>query len=323
MHPMRDRLIPKAADSICRMDLYGQDAELYLLSRLLKHLDRRTMIDVGAERGSMAEGMLDAGVESLHALDADPGNAGALRAQFASDTRVRVHECAVSDDDGDAKLHLAANPDGSLLPFGHTLLDRTDTDEIAWGETIPVTRRSLQSLVDARELPSSIGILKIDTEGHDLAVVRGMGGLTSDVVMVEHWTNLPHGLGPCPWTAQDMLAELQPRGFSHFAFVLHRGEFVTLKWDDAEVETGAMGNLIFLHERVLATLMPEILDVGSRLAEQAVRIGQRYMRAAADRLALVVGLEEAAAERLSALEVTTARIKVLEGELEALRSQRR
>jgi hypothetical protein len=72
MPPMRDRLIPKAVDSICPMDLYGQDAELYLLSRMLRHLDRRTMIDVGAERGGMAEGMLRAGAKSLYALDVDP-----------------------------------------------------------------------------------------------------------------------------------------------------------------------------------------------------------------------------------------------------------
>jgi len=255
------------------MDLYGQDAELHLLGRLLAHLDERTMIDVGAERGSMTEGMLHAGAKDLHAVDADPDNADALRTRFANDRRVTVHECAVSDGDGHAELHLSTDPDGSPLPFGHTLLERTDTDEIAWGQTVTVTRRSLQSLIAADEIPSSTGILKTDTEGHDLAVVRGMGALEVDVVMVEHWADLPHGLGRCPWTVRDMLAELEPRGFSHFAFVVHRGEFVTLKWDDGEVEPGAMGNLIFLHERVVATLMPEIVDVSGLLAEQATRVG--------------------------------------------------
>jgi FkbM family methyltransferase len=303
------------------MDLYGQDAELHLLSRLVERLDRRTMIDVGAERGSMADGMLRAGVEDLHALDADPTNAGALRARFADDGRVTVRECAVSDQDGHAELHLSSDPDGSPLPFGHTLLKRDDTDEIAWRQTVTVTRRSLGSLLDAGEIPGRVGILKIDTEGHDLAVVRGMGALQADVVMVEHWTDLPHGLGPCPWTVQDMLAELRPRGLGHFAFVVHRGEFVTLKWDDAEVERGFMGNLIFLHERVLATLMPEILDVGGQLAEQAVHVGQGYVRAAAERLALVNELKTAADARLEALETTTARLKDQSAELEALRSQ--
>jgi FkbM family methyltransferase len=302
------------------MDLYGQDAELHLLGGLVAGLDHRTMIDVGAERGSMAEGMLRAGVESLYALDAASTNASALRKRFAGDARVTVHECAVSDEDGYAELHLSTDPDGSPLSFGHTLLECADTDEIAWGQTVTVARRSLRSMIEAGEVPNRTGILKIDTEGHDLAVVRGMGPLQSDVVMVEHWTDLPHGLGPCPWTVEEMLAELGPRGFSHFAFVVHRGEFVTLKWDDAEVERGAMGNLIFLHERVIVALMPAILDVAGRLAEQAVHVGQMYARAATERLGLVDELKEAADARLEALEITTARLRAQATELEALRS---
>lgn len=154
-----------------------------------------------------------------------------------------------------------------------------------------------------------MGLLKVDTEGHDLAVIRGMGALLADVVMVEHWTELPHGLGRCPWTAQQMLDELAPRGYAHFAFVIHRGEFVTLKWDDADVESGAMGNLLFLHERVVADLTPPILESATRLAEQAVHTGQVYMRAAVERLALVDELSEIAETRRQALELTTAKIE--------------
>jgi FkbM family methyltransferase len=280
-------------------ELYGQDAELLLLGKLLEHLDHRTMIDVGAERGSLAAKMLRAGVEELHAFDPHPGNANALRTRFAGDRRLTVHEHAVSDADGHGELHLSSNPDGTPLPFGHTLLERADTDEIAWTSLLPVGRRSLHSLMDGGEIPASVGILKIDTEGHDLAVVRGMGELQADVVMVEHWTDLPHGLGLCPWTAEEMVALLQARDFTHFAFMVHRGEFVTLKWDDADVERGAMGNLLFLHDRVLGRLLPVMLDCAGRLAEQAVRQGQTYMHAAAERLALVNDLKQAADDRLA------------------------
>jgi FkbM family methyltransferase len=314
---------PRKSRSIDQVELYGQDAEARLLSELMRELRCRTVIDVGAERGELAGELLQAGAEELHAFEPHPDNLEALHARFDADPRVTVHEHAVSDSDGSGELHVSAAPSGAQLPFGHTLLERTGTDEIEWGETITVGLRSLGSLIDAGELPRRAGILKIDAEGHDLAVVRGMGPLEVDVVMVEHWVCLPHGLGACPWTVQDMLAELQPRGLWHFAFIVHRDEFVTLKWDDAEVERGAMGNLIFLHERVLASLAPEVLHIGGQLAEQAVHVGQRYMRAAADRLTLMEELEEAAVERLSALEITTARIKVLEGELEAFRSQRR
>jgi FkbM family methyltransferase len=291
--------VTQVADSISSMELYGQDAEARLLSELMRELRCRTVIDVGAERGELAGELLQAGAEELHTFEPHPDNLEALHARFDADARVTVHEHAVSDSDGNGELHVSADPSGVQLPFGHTLLKRAGTDEIEWGNNITVRLRSLGSLIDAGELPIRAGVLKIDTEGHDLAVVRGMGPLEADVVMVEHWVDLPHGLGRCPWTAQDMLAELEPRGFSHFAFIAHRGEFVTLKWDDPGVERGAMGNLIFLHDSALSRLLPAVLNCAGWLAERAVREGQTYMHAANDRLALVDELKEAADERLA------------------------
>lgn len=315
------------------MELYGQDAELRLLATLVARLDERSMIDVGAEQGSLSEGMLRAGIQRLHAIDPHPDNARALHARFDTDRRVEVHELAVGDADGSAELHVSSSPEGQQLSFGHTLLEREDTDEIIWTEAIDVTLRSLDSLISEGKLPRRVGILKIDTEGNDLAVVRGMGALDADVVMVEHWSDLPNGLGRCPWTAQELLLELEPRGFTHFAFVVHHGEFVTLKWDDGEIEQGAMGNLVFLHERVLPRLLFDFLDFAGRLAEEAVRVGQRYASAATqrltlvnelegiavDRLAVIAELEQAAQERLVALEATTARMNLQASELDALR----
>jgi len=301
------------------MELYGQQAELRLLSGALAHLELPTMIDVGAERGALADAMLAAGLERLHAFDPAPENAEALRARFGGDARVGVHECAIGEGDGQASLHISSRPDGSPLPFGHTLLEREDTDEIAWRDTVTVPLRSLGSLIQSGDLPARVGILKVDAEGHDLAVIRGMGTLAAELVMVEHWKELPHGLGRCPWAAQDMLAELRPRGFAHFAFVVHRGELVTLKWDDAEVEPGAMGNLIFVHDSVLAPLAPVLLALAGQLAEQAVAVAQGYMRAAEERLAVLGVVERAAEERRVALERTTARMHEQGRELRSMR----
>ncbi len=282
--------------------LYGQDAEVHLLSRLMRDLDSRSVIDVGSERGDLAEKLLQAGARDLHAFEPHPENIEALHTRFDADARVVVHGHAVSDGDGDGVLHVSTARSGMQLPFGHTLLEREDTDEIKWEKTVSVTRRSLGSLVDTGEIPGRVGILKIDTEGHDLAVVRGMGALEAEVVMVEHWTDLPHGLGKCPWTTEEMTVALSEREFNHFAFVIHRGEFVTLKWDDAEVERGAMGNLIFLHDGVLQRLLPDVLDCATQLTEDAVRLGREYVHIADDRLALMDELKQTANDRLTLTE---------------------
>jgi FkbM family methyltransferase len=296
-------------------------------------LDCRTVIDVGAEQGALASGLLDSGANRLHAVEPHPSNIDSLRVLFAGDERVTIHDCAVSNSDGSGELHLSRAPDGEALSYGNTLLSRADAREIIWTERTTVTLRSLESLIGSGEIPQRVGILKIDTEGHDLAVVEGMDALEADIVMVEHWTDLPNSLGACPWTAEEMIGALGARGFEHFAFIVHRAEFVTLKWDDGDVEPGAMGNLVFVHQRVLALLLPEILKCAGELAEQAVAVGQGHMRVAADRLKIMADLEQTAEDRLAlakelqdaaearleALDATAAELANKTAELEALR----
>lgn len=287
---------------IGRMELYGQDPEFELLARLARRLENRAVIDVGAERGVFALAMLAGGAEALHAFEPHPDNIGALRQRLGDEPRAQIHEYAIGEKDVSAQLRLASSPEGMPLPFGHTLLERVDTDEIVWREAMVVTQRSLGSLIEAGEIPNRTGILKVDTEGNDLAVIRGMGPLVADVVMVEHWTDLPHGLGRCPWTSGEIVDELAARGFTHFAFLAHRGEFITLKWDDAAIERGAMGNLVFIHDRIIDRVFTDVLDCAGSLAERAVSLGQRRMHEASERLAIINELRKAADERLALIE---------------------
>src|ERR1035437_8048924 len=99
------------------MELYGQDAETTLLGRLISLLERRSVIDVGAERGGFVDAMLRAGAESVYAFDADPDDARALAALYGGDDRVSVHGYAGSDHDGEAQLHVPSSPSGEPLTF--------------------------------------------------------------------------------------------------------------------------------------------------------------------------------------------------------------
>jgi hypothetical protein len=143
-----------------------------------------------------------------------------------------------------------------------------------------------------RRAAATRGILKVDTEGDDDAVLAGIGDLDCDVVMVEHWVDLPHSLGPCPWTLEQIASPLQARGFSHFAVIQHRSEFVILTWDDGEIPAGHMGNVVFLHDRVVDRLLPDILTCASQLAIDAVRVGEMYAAAAVERLELIERLTQ-------------------------------
>jgi FkbM family methyltransferase len=301
---------------IDNVDLYGQEPEALLLRSFVSQLDNRTIIDVGAERGAFAEQMIDGGAAEIHVIEPEPENAKQLRELFRDVPSVIVHEYAISDADGPLELRRSSAPSGEAVTFGHTLLERPNTDEIAWQDSVAVTGRSLASLVASGELPPRVGILKIDTEGHDFAVIDGMGDLQADVVMVEHWSDLPHSLGRCPWTGDEMVSALTRRGFSHYAFLSHHGEFVVLQWDDATVEAGHMGNIVFLHDRAVSRLLPDVLECASSLAVNAVGLGEREAVAARERLAVIEELERerqmlererqiqatAAAERLALIE---------------------
>jgi hypothetical protein len=161
-----------------------------------------------------------------------------------------------------------------------------------------ITERSLQSRQEAGEIPQRVGILSISAEHDNLAVVCGMGSLEPEIVVIQHWKDLPGGLGACPWTADEIMAQLRPRALGHFVFVARDGEFETFSWGDAQVERGAVGSLVFLHESRLEQMLPDVLQFSGSVTERAVRVGQAYMRAWNDREALVKELRKAADERL-------------------------
>jgi FkbM family methyltransferase len=259
------------------MGLYWQEPEVQLLSRLLDHLDNRSVVDVGAERGAFADQFLRRKGTEVFLIEPEPENAAALRARFRRNKRVVVHEYAITETDASLVLHKSSTPSGVPLSYGHTVLTRRDTNEIAWKEKISVSGRSLGSLVEAGDLPARVGILKVDTEGHDLAAVKGMGSLECDVVMVEHWTDLPNSLGKCPWRVESMSKALRPRGFSHFVLVLHREEVAFLKWDDGEVPRGQFGNLVFLHDRIVDDVWPEVVQCATACAEAAIEEVERKL----------------------------------------------
>jgi FkbM family methyltransferase len=289
--------------------LYGQESEVALLAALLGRRENGVVVDVGAERGSFVAAMLAAGAAAVHAIEPEPENVALLQHRFRDEKRAVVHACAIAATDGEIALHTSVTPDGQPIPFGHTALTRQGTAEITWGATVRVPARSLASLVEQGELPANVDLLKIDTEGFDFEAVLGIGDLTADIIVVEHWIDLPNSLGQCPWHLDDMSGALASRGFSNFAFVVHRGEFTTVQWNDGTVPVGAVGNLIFLHDRAVGDAQHDVLVAATRAALRTVEVAEERAAAAAERLALIDEMKleldiqtAAAAERLAALE---------------------
>jgi hypothetical protein len=115
---------------------------------------------------------------------------------------------------------------------------------------VPV--RTVSSLVSEGALPPDIGILKIDTEGFDLEVIRGLETHAPTVVLTEFWGEdflfARHQTGSSrPVSATDIIAEMRQRKYHwHLIFFRIEGEYVIrLASSFANAPRKAWGNIVF------------------------------------------------------------------------------
>jgi FkbM family methyltransferase len=122
--------------------------------------ERIRMVDVGACRGDFTAAALGS---SALLFEPGPSKAAALRERHRGDRAVRVFEVALGDERGDALLHEQEDSaTDSLLPSAGA------TDE----KTRPVRVTRLDAVL-AEEGALSVDLIKIDTQGYDLRVLRG------------------------------------------------------------------------------------------------------------------------------------------------------
>ena len=138
---------------------------------LAAFLERRVepghvVLDVGAHIGEFTL-LAAARGATVHAFEPDPANAALLRSNVATNDlqwRVTVHECALSDRDGEMRFLAHHNPSLSALW----------TEQHAAGSATTVAVQAAR--LDTIDVPRA-DIIKIDTEGAELAVLRGAARL--------------------------------------------------------------------------------------------------------------------------------------------------
>jgi FkbM family methyltransferase len=238
------------------------------------------------------------GCPRVVALEPYPPNASTLRERFGREPRVEVLEIAAGARDEKAELNVAEDAAGREYPHYHSLVSYPDTAAVRWTRAVTVECRSLGSLAEEGTLPAEAGVLKIDTEGHDLEVVRGLGRLSPALVMVEFWDSLPAGFGPCPYRLPEMAAALAARGYSNGLVITRHDEFQVVQLGGFATRPGDWGNAIFVHDRVWPDLAP--------LAREAVAEAQVALVDAA------VELREHARRRLDVIDDLRLQLATLE-----------
>lgn len=250
-----------------RQEDHGQALDYRLAADVMARLVKPVVIDVGVERGSFIDLALSAGAERVIAFEALPRHVEHLSARFASEPRVEVRAQAVSERFGKAVFHIAIDPEGRELDYHHTLADLGDSITVVRSaRAIEVETVALGGLVVDKQLPEVVDFLKVDTDGHDLAVLRGLEGLRPRFILAEYWDNLPETSGRNLYSLADLQTWAAGCGYDHSVVIRRHGRLESLEWDAPWTQAGDWGNVLFVRDvadlamvrAVVGGLAPEV-----------------------------------------------------------------
>lgn len=202
--------------------------------------------DVGANMGKWTEYMLtaarDAGVPArVDAFEPIDATYAVLAAKFAQDAAVVLHKIAVSDHVGEAEMFLVGETAGtnSLLPVA--------PDPVGC-QIVPLS--DIPTVMEELAV-STVNLLKIDAEGHDFTILRGMlpklrVGAVEIVQFEYNWRWLVNGASLR--SVFDLIA-----GLDYEVGLMERGELHLFDWS-FEIDRFFERNYVIVRSDLVAPL---------------------------------------------------------------------
>src|SRR5260370_1446202 len=163
--------------------------EFLLLAHLVNFFPNPVALDVGANEGALSAVLLDAGFE-VYAFEPYAPVMNKLAERLGKRPGLHLMEMALGSEDTTLTLHIAQGgreTTGEDPSVYNTFRPHFVGNEVSFSSQVEVPVRSLHSLAAKKEIPDDFPVLKIDTEGFDLEVIRGMGQLQPQVVQTEFW----------------------------------------------------------------------------------------------------------------------------------------
>jgi len=235
-------------------NLLSQETEIKVLEALLPHV-QKSFVDVGAEKGALAQFLAERGFHGL-CLEPLPKHAEALAA-LAAKFGVRHLAVAVDEHDGEAEFHLACDDKGQPLDFFHSLQPLRNDARVQHQQKLHVKCRSLASLCAEGLIERELGVLKIDTEGNDLRVLRGAGSVRADVMLCEFFTRGIYN-GWEEAAPRGLIAQAQQLGYEWWIAVRRRDAAELVSLGTTAFVDREWGNLIFMQKPVFDAARQEL-----------------------------------------------------------------
>ncbi len=252
MHEHSHSTIP-SADSLPEDTYLRENPEVDLMLFLYSFLPERTAIDIGANIGEVSERLLAHGY-NVYAFEPFPPVFATLQNRLAHDPKFHSYQMALGKTDQTMELSVAEDYSGGK--FGdtsvfNTLIPRELNCELKFTKHIEVPVRSLESLHRSGEVPTQIGLVKIDTEGFDLEVIRGMGSYRYPVVCAEFWgEKVSIGTGTTLNRLVDIAQEMRKRDYPWFIVIYHIEEVKGCCFlsNSTAISSKAWGNVFFFED---------------------------------------------------------------------------
>lgn len=203
----------------------GKEPELGLAAHLYSYLPSRYAMDIGANIGDFSESLLKAGYE-VFAFEPFPPVFSQVSQRLSCYSQFHCYPFALGDSNETMDLYVADDQSadrtygrGNLF---NSLTKHSMPEDLVFTHSVPVIVRTLESLHNSLKIPTSIGLVKIDTEGYDLKVIRGMGDYRYPVVITEFWdSHIPFAQAGALNNLEFLVKEMRARNYSWF-LVLYR-----------------------------------------------------------------------------------------------------
>ncbi|MFM2379143.1 MAG: hypothetical protein RLZZ143_1721 [Cyanobacteriota bacterium] len=233
---------------------YFQDLDIELMTYLYSYLPHRLAVDIGANRGDVSSRLLQAGYQ-VYAFEPFPPVIDKLKNRLGDHPNFRLFPLAIGSENQTQELHIATDetPDNTYqdASFYSSLTKHSLSEGLVFTDTISVTVKTLASLHDGEELPKDIGLVKIDTEGFDLEVIKGMGNYRYPVVVAEFWDqNFPFGRSGAMNQLPDLVKAMKERDY-HWHLVIYRiwgSSDVSYYCNSAYSLDNSWGNVFFFQD---------------------------------------------------------------------------
>jgi FkbM family methyltransferase len=252
----RSFLANEAVRQVCveTSEYAATNPELGLMSFLYSHLPGRKAIDIGAHIGEVSNCLLKTGFE-VYAFEPYPPSYTRLSERLKDYPAFRAFNLALGATDGELPLYLVTDLSNGRSfddpTVFHGLARHGMPEGLSFHETVQVPVKRLAELHKSGLLPDDISLVKIDTEGYDLEVIRGMEDHRYPVVSVEFWdTRIPFASDGLLYTVESMVREMARRSYPWY-IVLYRvwGQNQTAFFCNHDQPVpGSWGNLFFFRD---------------------------------------------------------------------------